>query len=332
MKLAPGDQIGPKYTTKQHLGQGSFGTVYEMRDNLLARDCALKFVENTNPTEFKAHYEGQILHKCKHDNIVGINSVDVLQAPTGELYAAIDMEYCSDGSVQDLVEAGFISIRRSLKILIDTCFGLEHAHRQSILHRDLKPANIMVAGNRYKLSDFGLAKSNLVGSGAGTPVYLAPEVWNNVTNVSTEVYSAGITLFQLCNNYPDLYPLVTPAQVKAGKLIETVGYRGYVPRRLRTICNKACALDPDRRYKSIEEMRQAIERLRVAQNWEMKSDFTWAAQIGQQQHEMRCEGNGPVNCVYLVNGRRKKANCVTVSSLEEARSHQHQWVANNTLS
>lgn len=71
------------------------------------------------------------------------------------------------------MEAEFISIRRSLKILIDTCFGLEHAHRQSILHRDIKPANIMVVGNRYKLSDFGLAKTNLAGSGAGTPVYLS---------------------------------------------------------------------------------------------------------------------------------------------------------------
>ncbi|MCA1363837.1 MULTISPECIES: serine/threonine-protein kinase [unclassified Bradyrhizobium] len=332
MQLAPGDQIGPKYTTKQHLGQGSFGTVYEMRDNLLARDCALKFVENTNPTEFKAHYEGQILHKCKHDNIVGVNSVDVLQAPTGELYAAIDMEYCRDGSVQDLLVAEFISIRRSLKILIDTCFGLEHAHRQSILHRDIKPANILVAGNRYKLSDFGLAKTELLGSGAGTRVYLAPEVWNNITNVSTEVYSAGMTLFQLCNNYPDLHTRVTIGQVKAGKVIEVVGYRDYVPRRLKTICNKACALDPDRRYKTIEEMRQAIERLRVAQNWELKADLEWIAQIGQQHHQMRCEGTGPVNCIYLVNGRRKNANCRIVADVDAARLHQHQWVAGNTLS
>ncbi|MBV8923011.1 protein kinase domain-containing protein [Bradyrhizobium sp.] len=157
MKLQINQQLG-KYVTQQHLGQGRFGTVYRMQDSLVARECALKIVPNKNPNEFKEHYEGQILHKCRHEYIVGVNSVDVLQLPTGELYAVIDMEYCPDGSVQDLLEREFISVRRSLKIMIDACFGLEHAHRQSILHRDFKLANIMVTGHRFKLSDFGVAK------------------------------------------------------------------------------------------------------------------------------------------------------------------------------
>src|SRR4051812_45696506 len=102
MKLQAGEQLG-KYITKQHLGQGSFGTVYQMQDSLVGRDCAIKFVEDKNPTEFKAHYEGQILHRCKHEYIVGVNSVDVVKGAFGEFYAVIDMEYCPDGSVQDLL-------------------------------------------------------------------------------------------------------------------------------------------------------------------------------------------------------------------------------------
>jgi serine/threonine-protein kinase len=332
MKLQVGEQLG-KYITKQHLGEGSFGTVYEMQDSLVGRDCALKFVENKNPNEFKAHYEGQILHRCRHERIVSVNSVDVVRANSGEIYAVIDMEYCPDGSVQELLEREFISVRRSLKIIIDICFALEHAHRQSILHRDIKPANIMVTGGRYKLSDFGVAKSDVIGSGAGTPVYLAPEVLAaNTTSVMTEVFSAGITLFQLCNNLPDLSQRVKSIEVvKSGKVIQTVGYQDYVPRRVRTICNKACAFEPGRRYKNIEEMRQAVERLHVAENWELKSDLRWTAKIGKQVHEMVTQGVGPVNCIYLVNGRRKKANSKITPDVEAARMHQARWVATNTF-
>jgi serine/threonine-protein kinase len=304
-----------------------------MNDSLLGRNCALKFVENKNPKEFVAHYEAQILHRCRHDRIVSVHAVDVMSAPSGETYAVIDMEFCPDGSVQELMEKEFISIRRSLKILIDVCFALEHAHRQLILHRDLKPSNIMVAGSRYKLSDFGVAKTNLAGSGAGTPFYLAPEVvLKNITNVTTEVFSAGVTLFQLCNNQPDLSKFVRSIDtIKAGKLIDTVGYQGYVPRKLRTICNKACATEPARRYQSIEELRQALERLRVVEDWQMRSDLSWIAKIGKQSHEMQVQGGASLQSVYLINGRKKTAYCKSILSHDDGREWQEKWVASNTF-
>jgi serine/threonine protein kinase len=200
-------------------------------------------------------------------------------------------------------------------------------------HSDFKPANIMVAGNRFKLSDFGVAKLDLAGSGAGTHVYMAPEaLLSNTTNVTTEVFSAGITLFQLCNNYPDLFSQVASIDiVKAGRVIQTVGYRNYVPSRVRTICNKACAVDPARRYQSVEEMRQAMERLRVTRDWQCASDLHWTAKAGTQVHEMMVSGAAPVDCVYLVNGRRKNANCTQVTNLDQARLYQHKWVADNSL-
>ncbi|MBV8923012.1 hypothetical protein [Bradyrhizobium sp.] len=141
-----------------------------------------------------------------------------------------------------------------------------------------------------------------------------------------------MTLFQLCNNYQDLSQEFSIDVAKAGKLIEKAGYKEYVPKRVRTICNKACAVDPARRYQSIEELRQAMERLRVAQDWHIQADLQWKAKIGTQLHEMVTDGNGPVTCVYLVNQRRKNANCTVVSNVDEARLHHYRWVANNTLS
>lgn len=199
MILVPGQQFG-KYSTIRHLGQGSFGTVYEMMDTLLGRRCALKFVPNNNPTAFVAHYEAQILHRCRHDRIVSVNSVDALVSPGGPSYAVIDMEYCPGSSVENLIKTQFLSARRAIKILVDVLFGLEHAVRQGILHRDVKPANVMCVGRRYKLGDFGIAKTGLQGSRQGSPVYSAPEVFNkNETSIASDIFSCGIALFQLCN-------------------------------------------------------------------------------------------------------------------------------------
>jgi eukaryotic-like serine/threonine-protein kinase len=147
MQLVPGQTLG-KYTTRNFVGSGVFGSVYLMHDNLMNRDVAVKFVENQNPTAFVAHFEAQILHQCRNDRIVAINSVDVVQDTNGRYYAAIDMEYLPDGSAQKLIDGGHVSIRQSIKLAIDLLFALGHAHRQGILHRDVKPANILRMGNK----------------------------------------------------------------------------------------------------------------------------------------------------------------------------------------
>jgi serine/threonine protein kinase len=264
MHLTVGQRIG-KYTTLKFLGSGVFGSVYLMHDNLMNRDVAIKFVENQNPTAFVAHFEAQILHKCRHDRIEAINSVDVVRNTAGQQYAAIDMEYVANGSAQKLVETSHVSIRQSIKLVIDLLFALGHAHRQGILHRDVKPANILLAGTRGKLSDFGLAtnaSSALTASGAGSPVYCAPEVINDdKTNVRTDVFAAGMTLFQIANNIANLGALVPSIDIiKFGRVIPFISYKPYVARRLRNICNKACANDPAKRYSSADEMRQALEK------------------------------------------------------------------------
>jgi eukaryotic-like serine/threonine-protein kinase len=240
MQLNPGQIVG-KYANQKLLGSGSFGTVFLMHDNLMNRDVAVKFAENKNPHTFVAHMEAQILNQCRHDRIVSVHSVDAAKVPTGELYAIIDMEFLSGGSALALLQNGFVSIRRSIKALIDVLFALEHAHRHGVLHRDIKPPNIMLSGNRFKLGDFGLAKdaaAAMVASGKGSPVYCAPEVLNNnVTNVSTDLFAAGMTFFQLVNNIADFDALITSHDpIKAGKVISKVGYAAFVPRRIRMIC------------------------------------------------------------------------------------------------
>ncbi|MCS3725777.1 serine/threonine-protein kinase [Bradyrhizobium betae] len=333
--LTVGQQIG-KYTTSDFLGAGVFGSVYRMRDNLMNREVAVKFVENQNPSAFVAHYEAQILHQCRHDRIVTVNSVDVLQDTQARYYAAIDMEYAANGSAQRLIDTSHISVRQAIKLTIDLLFALGHAHRQGVLHRDVKPANILLAGTRGKLSDFGLAanaSASLTASGAGSPVYCAPEVVNDdKTNPRTDIFSAGMTLFQLVNNISSLAALVPSLDtIKLGRVISHIGYAKYVPRRLRYICNKACETDPTDRYESADQMRQALEKLHVEQDWIRSNATTWSATVNSQQHEMTIEHSSQYEMVYRVNGRRRNAHCTLCGSQASASQAQEDWVYKNTF-
>jgi serine/threonine protein kinase len=335
MQLIPGQIVG-KYVNRQLLGSGSFGSVYLMHDNLMNRDVAVKFVENKNPQAFVAHMEAQILNQCRHDRIVSVNSVDVLAIAMGNPYAIIDMEFLSGGSAFTLLQNGFVSVRRSTKALIDVLFALEHTHRQGVLHRDVKPSNIMVSENRFKLGDFGIARDAagaMIGSGRGTPVYCAPEILNNnVTSISTDLFAAGMTFFQLVNNVVDFDAYIKSHDpIKSGKVISTVGYAGLVPRRIRIICNRACALDPSDRYASAAEMRQALEKLHIRQDWVRQSPDTWEAQVSGQTHAMLIESAKRIENVYLVNGRRRNANCSVASSVDEAKAAQERWVNEHTF-
>jgi eukaryotic-like serine/threonine-protein kinase len=335
IQLTIGQQIG-KYTTLTFLGAGVFGSVYLMHDNLMNRDVAVKFVENQNPGAFVAHYEAQILHQCRNDRIVTVNSVDIIQDTQARYYAAIEMEYVPNGSAQRLIETTHVSIRQAIKLTIDLLFALGHAHRQGVLHRDVKPANILLAGTRGKLSDFGLAANaaaSLTASGAGSPVYCAPEVVNdNKTNPQTDVFSAGMSLFQLASNISSLGALVPSLDtIRLGRVISRVGYARYVPRRLRYVCNKACASDPADRYTSADQMRQALEKLHVEQDWSKSAAETWNATIGDQNHEMTIEHAQQNEMVYKINGRRRNTNCMMCSTRSAASQAQEAWVYDHTF-
>lgn len=334
MHLIPGQKIG-KYTTINYVGSGAFGAVYLMSDDLMNRQCAVKFVENHDPTSFVAHFEAQILNQCRHERVVSVHGVDVVSDPTGTQFAAIEMEYIAGGSAAKLL-SNFVSIRTAIKIIIDILFALEHAHRQNVLHRDVKPANIMIVGKHAKLTDFGLATdgaSALTASGAGSPVYCAPEVINDsITNVTTDLFGTGISLFQLANNYQNLGARVTSLDtIKFGRVIQSIGYREYVPRRLRLICNKACNPDPTKRFKSAREFRQALEALHVKQDWNRLGSGHWQAKVGDQIHEFRACQNPPYENVYTINGRRRNANCIVAPTLPSAKRLILRWIYDHTF-
>ena len=329
-----GNMVGTLRLEK-HLGAGAFGSVFLATEVMLNRKCAVKFIKSANPRQFKEHVEGQILAKCRHENVVEVYDINV-HNNDGDLYASIEMEYMPNGSLEAYINNKFLSIKETIKLIIDVLFALEHAHANNILHRDVKPANIMIGVNSAKIADFGIAASvdeTKIGSVAGTPVYCAPEIFQPgaVCSVQTEIFSVGMTLFQAISNFTDWGSKLTDAKyISQGDTIKRVGYASYIPRRMRNICNTACNKDPAKRYQTARKMRQALEDLHINIDWHRLDDLHWEGfDEKKRKHTVQICNNDEF--IYKINDRKKSGECKKFNTLAEARAYIEKYVYDNTF-
>lgn len=263
-----------QFDFKKRLGSGNFGEVWLAIEMGLNATCAVKLIPPNrviNPNNF--FHEAQILKAAEHDNVVRILETGTL--PDGRIYVA--MEYLKRGSLEDEASGSFVHLARARRVMIDALRGLEHAHDRGILHRDVKPANILV-GDHFegKLSDFGLAlPAGLVPPAGGLKAYMytahcAPEVLaGGGSSIASEIYACGVTLYRLING--DAYLVPGPNlqhAIQNGAFPDRSRYRAFVPRRIRTVVNKAMNVDPTLRHRSAAELRHDLEQLTVMMNWQ----------------------------------------------------------------
>ncbi|MCG8584767.1 MAG: protein kinase [Pirellulales bacterium] len=148
--------------------------------------------------------------------------------------------------------------------------AVQYAHSQKVLHRDIKPSNVMLDRNGVVwVTDFGLAKftesDELTDTGdiVGTLRYMAPEQFNGQSSESCDIYSIGITLFELLALRPAFIDSTHGALVRS--IIDVGPPRlssidSEIPRDLETIVMKATAREPHKRYASAGELADDLRR------------------------------------------------------------------------
>jgi eukaryotic-like serine/threonine-protein kinase len=219
----PETLISGRYELGDRLGSGGMSTVYRATDRVLERTVAVKILAEhlSDDDKFVARFRREALAVAKliHPNIVQVYDTGV---DSGRHY--IVMEYVEGKSVAQLLQTrGRLGPELAVEIGVQSCSGLEYAHRQGIIHRDVKPGNLMViggpAGRRraevpahepptddmtVKLTDFGIARATAqtrltqVGSVVGTAAYLAPEqARGEEATPAADVYALGVVLYQL---------------------------------------------------------------------------------------------------------------------------------------
>jgi eukaryotic-like serine/threonine-protein kinase len=200
-----GQLLDGRYRVESHLAHGGMATVYLGTDTRLDRTVALKIMhaELASDEDFVRRFvaEARSVARLSHPNVVTVYD----QGADGRtLYLA--MEYVPGQTLRDLLASrGRLRPREALDIMEGVLAGLAAAHDAGIAHRDVKPENVLLGSPRtVKVADFGLARllsgTSHTKSGMliGTAAYLAPEqVSRGAADVRTDVYAAGVMLFEL---------------------------------------------------------------------------------------------------------------------------------------
>ncbi|HVJ83685.1 MAG TPA: protein kinase, partial [Planctomycetia bacterium] len=280
----------PRYEFGSRLGEGGMGVIYQGRHRVMERPVAIKVI---NPLLFREkdaierfHREVRAAAKLSHPNIVTAFDAD----SAGDIHFLV-MEYVDGISLAQYVEMrGPLSVELACHFVRQAAFGLEHAHKQSMVHRDIKPHNLIVTRKGHvKILDFGLAR--VAGSMPipcapaprpgddernwtvgrmtqtsivlGTPDYVSPEQARNAhqVDIRADLYSLGCTFYYLLTGKAPfdegtLYERLLKHCTEEPRSIEEM--RPGLPPAVPRVIRKLMAKDPADRYATPSELAAAL--------------------------------------------------------------------------
>jgi WD40 repeat protein len=263
----------PGYEILEELGRGGMGVVYKARQVALKRLVALKMIRAAGQAgaEDCARFarEAEAAARLQHPNIVPIYEIGSLE---GRPYFALEL--VEGGSLDRKLAGTPLPDRQAARLVEALARAMAYAHERGIVHRDLKPANVLLAADGTpKIADFGLAKvlhdeagQTQTGAVLGTPCYMAPEQAAGKTREvgpAADIYALGAVLYECLAGRPPFKAATTFDtlwQVRMEEPVPPSRLQPRVPRDLETVCLKALAKEPGRRYASAEALADDLGR------------------------------------------------------------------------
>jgi serine/threonine-protein kinase len=279
--------ISDRYQLGDRLGSGGMSSVYKAIDRVLERTVAVKILAEhlSDDDKFVARFRREALAVAKliHPNIVQVYDTGV---DNDRHY--IVMEYVEGRSGAQLLQSqGRLGPQTAVEIGVQSCAGLEYAHRQGIIHRDVKPGNLMIIGGParrgnarttahdpptgemgVKLTDFGIARAaeqtrlTQVGSVVGTAAYLAPEqARGEEATPASDVYALGVVIYQLLTGHlPWEGTTLSELAIRREneRPLPPSSYDSTVPATLSTAVLRALEGDPALRYSTARQLSVAL--------------------------------------------------------------------------
>jgi serine/threonine protein kinase/tetratricopeptide (TPR) repeat protein len=208
------ERIGA-YRILQKVGEGGMGEVYEAEQvEPVRRRVALKVIKRGMETkQVVARFEAERQALALMDHPAVAKVFEAGETPRGRPYFV--MEFVQGVPITEHCDRHRLSNEERLRLFLQVCDGVQHAHHKAIIHRDLKPSNLLVSiqdGKALpKIIDFGVAKATSqkltektmfteLGVLVGTPEYMSPEqaeMTGQNVDTRTDVYSLGVVLYEL---------------------------------------------------------------------------------------------------------------------------------------
>ncbi len=275
--LALGAMVG-RYEVRGVLGRGAMGTVYLAFDPMLAREVALKLLQNEGASaDARARLldEARAMARLEHPHVVAV--YDVGEAPIG---AFVAMERIRGGNLREAMGREATEAQR-FAWMVGAGRGLSAAHAAGLVHRDFKPENVMVDDEgRARVTDFGVSTwvepstaappseldalaLTVTGALVGTPAYMAPEqLRGEPASAAADQFAFAMTFAEVLTGMrphdgDDLPALSRAAHAGAPHLVG-------VPPELASVLRRALSVEPESRFPSMDDALAAIEEAIVA--------------------------------------------------------------------
>ena len=278
--MKDGRMVGGRYRILNLLGTGGVGRTYRAFDERLKRYVAVKEFfpigifkegrEGESPsTMLVGRYEklkdrfleeARKLAKIKHEGIPEV--YDILEEK-GSIYMI--MELVEGKNLREFVgKMGKLDLNFALEKFLEMCDVVNFMHERGIIHCDLKPDNVIIKDDgRIKIVDFGSAREYIGEYTQTQPAFLTPGyapielyAFRIPKGPFTDVYSLGGILYFMLTGRD---PVSAPDRV-GGVALERIGkFNPEVPEYIEKIVLKAMSMDPTERYRSVRDLKKALE-------------------------------------------------------------------------
>ena len=325
--LKPYSKAEISFILGNEIGQvGANSRTYVAHDHQLDAEIVIKKILKSNLDSVEVFFEeAKILHLSSHPNVVPVHYAC---QDTDSIYIA--MPYYSCGSLNELIDTRFLTVREIVVLGCQIASGLHNIHSKKLLHFDIKPDNVLLSDRGEALiSDFGLSQRlGLSGTAEQDRLYFKmrpPEAYKkSVFTTTFDIYQFGLTLYRMCVGnvvfYDQFHRFGTTTadfdrdafkfDVCNGRFPNRAAFEDHIPERLKRLIKRCLEPDPSNRFQSVIDVSNELAQVEEKLDWRFSFDGknrTWQKNDGEKEYLLTVKKNNESLAEKITgSGRRSR--------------------------